>query len=101
MRPQARVDRFLSSLQRVDVGAVGGEAGRHLGTLGDGAVGGDHDVDVPGGLVQPAERRLVGALTWSSWRGSKSGISTSESMSPASRTPRSARRIAAWPTACA
>jgi len=28
---QTRVDRFLSSPQRVDVGMIGGEAGRHLG----------------------------------------------------------------------
>ena len=34
-------------------------------------------------------------------RASRSGIRTSESMSPASRTPRSARRTAAWPMACA
>ena len=61
MRPQARVDRFLSSPQRVDVGVIGCEAGRHLGTLGDGAVAGNHDVDVPRGLVQPVECRLVGA----------------------------------------
>jgi hypothetical protein len=37
--PQTRVDRFLSSPQRVDVGTVGSEAGRHhLGTLGNAAV---------------------------------------------------------------
>jgi hypothetical protein len=30
--------------QRVDVSVFGGEADRHLGTLGDGAVAGDHDV---------------------------------------------------------
>ena len=47
---QTRVDRFLSSPQRVDVGTIGGEAGRHLGTLGDRAVAGDHDIDVPGGF---------------------------------------------------
>ena len=40
---------------------IGGEAGRHLGTLGNGAVAGDHDIDVPGGLTQPVECRLVGA----------------------------------------
>jgi hypothetical protein len=45
---QARVDRFLSSPQRVDVGMIGGQAGRHLGTLGNGAVAGDQDIDVPG-----------------------------------------------------
>jgi hypothetical protein len=50
---QTRVDRFLSSLQRVDVGVIGGEAGRHFGTLGKGAVAGDQDIDVPGGLTQP------------------------------------------------
>ncbi|MFZ2045377.1 MAG: hypothetical protein WAV12_15405, partial [Trebonia sp.] len=61
VRPQPRVDRFLSSPQRVDVGMIGGEAGRHLGTLGNGAVAGDQDIDVPGGLTQPVECRLVGA----------------------------------------
>ena len=59
--PQTRVDRFVSSPQHVDVGTIGGEAGRHLGTFGNGAVAGDHDIDVPGGLTQPVERRLVGA----------------------------------------
>ena len=58
---EARVDRFLSPSQRVDVGVVGGEARRHLGTFGDGAVAGDDDVDLPGGLTQPVECRLVGA----------------------------------------
>ena len=57
---QTRVDRFLPP-QRVDVGMIGGQAGRHLGTLGNGAVAGDHDIDVPGGLIQPVECRLVGA----------------------------------------
>ena len=61
IRPQTRVDRFLSSPQRVDVGMIGGEAGRHLGTLGNSAVAGDQDIDVPGGLTQPVECRLVGA----------------------------------------
>ena len=61
IRTQTRVDRFLSSPQRVDVGMIGGEAGRHLGTLGNGAVAGDQDIDVPGGLTQPVECRLVGA----------------------------------------
>src|ERR687892_1456621 len=55
IRPQTRVDRLLSSSQRVDVGTIGGEAGRHLGTLGNGAVAGDRDVDVPGGLTEPVE----------------------------------------------
>jgi hypothetical protein len=35
---QARVDRFLFSPQRLDVGAISGKAGRHLRTLGNGAV---------------------------------------------------------------
>jgi RNA polymerase sigma-70 factor (sigma-E family) len=55
-----RIDRFLSSPQRVEVGTIGGEAGRHLGTLGNGAVAGDQDIDLPGGLTQPVECRLVG-----------------------------------------
>jgi hypothetical protein len=58
---QPRVDRFLSSPQRVDVGVIGGETSRYLGALGDGAVAGDHDIDLVGGLVQPVERALVGA----------------------------------------
>ena len=58
---QTRVDRFLSSPQRVDVGMISGEAGSHLGTLGNGAVAGDQDIDVAGGLPQPAECRLIGA----------------------------------------
>ena len=61
MRPQTRVDRFLSSPQRVEVGMIGGEAGSHLGTLGNGAVAGDQDPGVPGCLTQPVECRLVGA----------------------------------------
>jgi hypothetical protein len=61
MRPQTRVDRFLSSPERVDVGMIGGQPGRHLGTFGNGAVAGDHDIDVPGSLTQPVERRLVGS----------------------------------------
>jgi hypothetical protein len=40
---------------------IGGEAGRHLGTLGNGAVAGDQDIDVPGSLTQPVECRLIGA----------------------------------------
>ena len=40
---------------------IGGEAGRHLGTLGNSAVAGDQDIDVPGGLPQPVECRLIGA----------------------------------------
>jgi hypothetical protein len=40
---------------------IGGEAGRHLGTLGSGATPGDQDINVPGGLTQPVECRLVGA----------------------------------------
>jgi hypothetical protein len=61
IRPQTYVDRFLSSPRRTDVGVVGGEAGRHLGTLGNGAVAEDQDVDVPGGLSQPVGCGLVGA----------------------------------------
>jgi hypothetical protein len=53
IRPQTRVGRFLSSPQRVDVGMIGGETGRHLGTLGNGAVAGDHNIDLPDGLTQP------------------------------------------------
>lgn len=41
--------------ERVDVGAVGGEASRHLGALGDGAVPGNHDVDTCGGLVEAVQ----------------------------------------------
>ncbi|WP_344151386.1 hypothetical protein [Nocardioides koreensis] len=58
---QTRVGRVISSPQRVDVGMIGGEAGRHLGTRGHGAVAGDQDIDVLDGLTQPVEGRLVGA----------------------------------------
>ncbi len=58
---QTRVERFPSPPQRVDVGMIGGEAGRDLGTLGDCPVAGDQDIDVPGSLTQPVECRLVGA----------------------------------------
>jgi hypothetical protein len=58
---QTRVDRFVSSPQRVDVGVIGGKASRHLGTLGNGAVAGYQDIDVPGGLTQSVECRLVSA----------------------------------------
>jgi len=56
---QTRVGRFLSSPERVDVGTIGGEAGRDLGTLGNGAVAGNQDVDVSGGVTEPVECRLV------------------------------------------
>jgi hypothetical protein len=58
---KTRVDRVHPSPKRVDVGTIGGQAGRHFGTLGNGAVAGDHDIDLPGGLTQPVECRLVGA----------------------------------------
>jgi hypothetical protein len=45
---QTRVDRFLSAPQCVDVGMIGGEAGRHIGALGNGPVAGVQDIDVPG-----------------------------------------------------
>ena len=61
---------------------------------------GDHDIDLPAASSSRSSAALVGA-DLIVLAGSKSGIRTSESMSPASRTPRSARRIAAWPTACA
>ena len=78
---QARVDRFLSSPQRVDVGMIGGQAGRHLGTLGNGAVAGDHDIDVAGSLTQPVQCRLIG--------GQLTGAARVEQRNQASR--------AAWP----
>ena len=58
---KTRVDRFLSSPQRVDVGMIGSQAGRYLGTLGNGPVAGDQDIDVPGSVTQPVECRLIGA----------------------------------------
>ena len=57
---KTRVDRFLSSPQRVDVRMIGGKPGRHFGTLGNGPVPGDHDIDAPGSLPQPVECRLIG-----------------------------------------
>ena len=61
VRIQTRVDRFLSSPQGIDVGMIGGEAGSHIETLGDGAVARDQDIDVPDGLTHPVECLLVGA----------------------------------------
>jgi hypothetical protein len=61
IQPQTRVDRFLSSPPRVDVGMIGGEAGRHFGTFGDGPVAGDQEIDASGCLSQPVECGLVGA----------------------------------------
>ena len=64
-RSQTHVDRFLVSSQRVDVGAIGGEAGRYLVTFRDRPVAGDQDIDVPGGLFQAVECPLLGAyLIW-------------------------------------
>jgi hypothetical protein len=97
---ESRVDRFLSSPRRVDVGMIGGQAGCRFGPLGHGAVAGDDDVDLPGGLSEPVEGLPVG-VHLAGRRASSSAINTSESMSPASRTPRSASRSAAWPRACA
>jgi hypothetical protein len=42
---------------RVDVGKIGGDAGRHLDTLGNGPVAGHQDLDVPCGFAQPAHGR--------------------------------------------
>ena len=58
--PQTRVDRFLSSPQRVDVGMIGGETGSYLGTLGNGTVAGDADVDLPDGLSTPTACTISG-----------------------------------------
>jgi hypothetical protein len=58
---QARVDRLLSSPQRIDVGMIGGEAGRHFGTHGNSTMAGHQDVDVPGDLIQLIECGLVDA----------------------------------------
>ena len=61
---QTRVDRVPSSPQLIDVGMIGGQAGRHLGTLGNGAVAGDDDIDVPGSLTQPVECPLRPIEPW-------------------------------------
>jgi len=58
---KARVGRFLSLPQRVDIGMIGGQAGRHFGTLRNRPVAGDQYIDVPGSLTQPVECRLIGA----------------------------------------
>ena len=57
---KTRVDRFHSSPQRVDVSMIGGKAGRHFGTLSNGPVAGNQDIDVPGSLTQPVECHLIG-----------------------------------------
>ena len=61
IRPQTCVDRVLSPPQGVDIATIGGEAVRYLGALGNGAVAGDHDLNLRGGLVQSVECRLVRA----------------------------------------
>ncbi len=61
MRRQTRVDRLGSSPQRIDVGAIGGEPGRQLATFANGAMAGDQDIDVRGGVSQPVERLLIGS----------------------------------------
>ena len=48
-----------TSPQRVAVGMIGGKASRHLRSLGNGAVAGDQDIDVPGSFTQPVECLLV------------------------------------------
>ena len=78
---QARVDRFPSSAQRVDVGMIGGKAGRHFGTLSNGPMAGTQDIDVPGSLTQPVQCRLIG--------GQLTGAARVEQRNQASR--------AAWP----
>ena len=79
---------------------IGGQAGRHLGTLSNGAVTGDQDIDAPGGLTEPVERRLVGAHLIGAARVEERDQDVGEHVA-ASRTRRSARRTAAWPMACA
>ena len=61
---------------------IGGEAVRHLGTLGNGAAARDQDIDVPGGLTQPVECRLIGfqpaevrMRARRLWRGFRDGFS--------------------------
>ena len=78
---QARVDRFFSSPQRVDVSMIGGKAGRHFGTLSNGPMAGNQDIDVPGSLTQPVQCRLIG--------GQLTGAARVEQRNQASR--------AAWP----
>jgi hypothetical protein len=58
---QTRVDRFLSSPQRVDVGTVGGESGRDLETLGNGPWAGAR-TSAPGSPTQSVECRLASEL---------------------------------------
>jgi len=61
---QTRVDGLLSSPQRVDVGVIDGQAGRDLGTCGDGAVAGEHDIGLPGGRALRRHRlRPLSGLT--------------------------------------
>lgn len=40
---------------------IGGQAGRHLRTLGNSAMAGDHNIHFPGGLVELVERRVISA----------------------------------------
>ena len=98
IRPQTRVDRFLSPPKHVDVGMIGGEACRDLGTLGNGAVAGDQGIDVPGGLSQPVECRLVGAYLIGAASVEERDQDVGEHVAGGRH---GARRTAAWPIACA
>src|SRR5918996_5491299 len=53
IRPQTRVDRFLSSPQRVDVGTIGGEAGPPPRTPRNRAGARGHHIHVAGGRLPP------------------------------------------------
>jgi hypothetical protein len=79
---------------------IGGEVGRHLGTLGDGPVAGDQDIDAPGGLTQPVECRLVGAHLIGAARVKERDQNVGEHVA-GEQDARSASRTAAWPMACA
>ena len=91
----------LSSPQRVDVGTIGGEAGYHLGTFGNGAVAGDQDIDLPGGLVEPVECRLVGGHLTSAARAEERDQEVGEHVAGEQDATVPRGRPPAWPTACA
>ena len=73
----------------------------YLISAADGPVAGDEDIDVARHALEQPQRGEVVLDRVSGVVKSSNGIETSESMSPATRTPRSSINSAAWPGACA
>jgi len=91
----------LGVTQGVHVRAILFDPCAYLISSADGPVARDEDTDiVRRALEQPQRGEVVSIGSAVSFR-SSIGTGTSESMSPATRTPRSSINSAAWPGACA